>query len=215
MKQENLIHVWNMDMPLFVYISTDEVFGDIENGFFREEDRLNPSNPYSASKASAELLVKSWSRTHGINYIITRTTNNYGERQHSEKLIPMAITRAIANQKIKLHGDGTYVRNWIYVKDNCDAIYNVIKKGTFNQIYNIASDEEFSVNQIADMILKEFNRSVSSQTVEHIANRAGQDLRYALNYEKIKKIGWKPKHTFAKTLPRIIKSYLNGAISSE
>lgn len=207
-KADNMIHFWHSKIPIFIYIGTDEIFGDIEEGFFKEGDCYNPSNPYSASKAAAELLVKSWSRTYGIQYKITRTTNNYGERQHPEKLIPMAITQALSNKKIIIHGDGSYIRNWIYVKDNCEAIYTIMKKGSINQDYHISSNEEYSVNDIVKMILKCFNKSLNSATCEYIQNRAGQDVRYALNSDKIKKIGWKQKHNLIESLPKMIKYYL-------
>lgn len=205
-KGENLLHLWQGVTPLFIYISTDEVFGDIEEGFFKENDRFNPSNPYSASKASAELLVKSWGRSYGINYIITRTTNNYGERQHPEKLIPMAISKALLGERIRIHGSRSYIRNWIYVKDNCEAVYLVMTKGEVNQEYHISSNEECSVVEIARMILDTLGKPLDDSTVEYVPNRAGQDVRYALDCSKIKRLGWKQRHSISETLSRVVKN---------
>ena len=141
-KIKSAMNAQNFKMPLFVQISTDEVFGDIDEGFFLENDRHHSSNPYSATKAAAEQLVFAWSRTYNIPFLMTRTTNNYGERQHPEKLIPCAITKILKGQKVPIHGDGSYVRNWIHVEDNVSAILKIIDLGKINEVYHIASEEE-------------------------------------------------------------------------
>lgn len=206
-KMEHMQLGWEYKDPTFIYIGTDEIFGDIKTGFFKEDDRHEPSNPYSASKSCAEMLVKAWGRTYNLPYRITRTTNNYGERQHPEKLIPHCITQLLNDQLITIHGTGEYVRNWIYVKDNCDAILKVMEKGEDGETYHVSSDEEYSVLQIVEMISKKFDRTVE-EVVKFIPNRNGQDIRYALNSEKIKKdLRWKQDSKMNDVLTQIIKSY--------
>jgi len=195
------------EKPVFIHISTDEVFGDREKGFFKEHDPLHPSNPYAASKAGAEMLVLAYGRTFGIPYKITRTTNNYGSRQHPEKLIPNAILRALKGEKIMIHGAGSQVRNWIHVKDNCRAIYDVMQKGKLNESYHIASDEELSVNQIAKVILDAFEKPFHESTVEHVRDRSGQDIRYALDSSKLRSLGWQPQDSLKQQITKLIRKY--------
>ena len=205
MKHMNL--GWEYQNPVFVYISTDEVFGDIDNGFFKEEDRHHPSNPYAASKSSSEMLVRAWGRTYEIPYRITRTTNNYGGRQHPEKLIPHIITQLLNGENVRVHGNGSYIRNWIYVEDNCDAVLKVMEQGKDGETYHISSDEELSVLDIVSLISNKFGKSVKD-VVEFVPNRSGQDLRYALDSTKIKKeTGWVQKNKISNVLDKIIESY--------
>jgi dTDP-glucose 4,6-dehydratase len=206
-KIEDFKYGWEHTDPIFIYIGTDEVFGDIENGFFLEDDRHNPSNPYSASKSCAEMLVKAWGRTYGLPYRITRTTNNYGERQFPEKLVPRCIKSCLTGQKIPIQGTGEYVRNWIYVKDNCEAILRVMESGKNGETYHISSNEEYSVVEIVKGILFKFKLDFD-KNVEFVANRTGQDVRYALDNSKIKReLGWEPKHYMWSVLDKIIESY--------
>ena len=207
-RTENQSHFWSAELPTFIYISTDEVFGDILEGNFKENDRYNPSNPYSATKASAELLLKAWSKTYNINYKITRTTNNYGSRQHQEKLIPQTITRILNGEKVPIFGSGEYIRNWIHVKDNCEAIFLVMTKGEDKEEYHISSEEEYSTNQIVQIILNHFKKPFDETTVSFGPNRAGQDLRYALDNSKIKKkLDWNVKYSLKDSLAEIINYY--------
>ncbi len=180
------------DRPLFLQISTDEVYGDRLEGKFTEEDKLRPSNPYSATKAAAEMLVLSYHRTYGIEYLITRTSNNYGERQFEEKLIPKCIQCIRDNKQIPIHGDGSYIRDWTYVKDNVSAYMLLIEKGIKNDIYNIASENYMTNLQVAKQVLNWFDKSDSF--LKFVENRWGQDIRYAVNSEKIRKLGWTPKY---------------------
>lgn len=180
------------ERPLFVQISTDEVYGDILHGEFSETDILKPSNPYSATKAAAEMLVISYNRTYGINYIITRSSNNYGERQYEEKLIPKSITYLKTGKKIPLQGDGSYVRDWIYVKDNVEAIYHIITHGNKNETYNIGARNRMKNIEVVTQIIEWMGKTTDSITF--VPNRWGQDLRYALNIDKLLSIGWTPKH---------------------
>lgn len=181
------------ERPLFVQISTDEVYGDILEGEFSETDILKPSNPYSATKAAAEMLVMSYNRTYGINYIITRSSNNYGERQYEEKLIPKSITYLKTGKKIPLQGDGSYIRDWIYVKDNVEAIYHVIMHGNKNETYNIGARNRMKNIEVVTQIIEWMNKDLNSITF--VPNRWGQDLRYALNIDKLLSLGWTPKHS--------------------
>jgi dTDP-glucose 4,6-dehydratase len=205
-KIKSALNAQSYKTPIFFQISTDEVFGDIEKGFFKEEDRHHASNPYSATKSAAEQIVFAWSRTYNIPFLMTRTTNNYGCRQHPEKLIPCAITKLLKNKKVPIHGDGSYIRNWIHVEDNVDAIFKVIDKGEINNVYHIASEEELSVTEIVSLICKKLNIDFNKNT-DFSTDRSGADLRYALNYEKIKSLGWSCKKNINNSLDDIIDFY--------
>lgn len=180
------------DRPLFFHISTDEVYGDRLEGTFSEIDKLKPSNPYSATKAAAEMLVMSYHRTYGLNYLITRTSNNYGERQFEEKLIPKSINCIKNNKQIPIHGDGSYIRDWTYVKDNVAAYMLLIEKNIKNDIYNIAAENYLTNLQVAKQVLQWMNKTDSC--LKFVENRWGQDLRYAVNSSKIRALGWTPKY---------------------
>ena len=188
-----------------VHVSTDEVYGDIEEGFFNEEDMLKPSSPYSASKASADMFVLAYVRTYGLNAVITRCTNNYGPCQFPEKLIPKAIIRAKMDMKIPIYGTGKNVRDWIFVKDHCEAINFVLEKGKRGGIYNISSGEEKTNLEVVSEILTIMEKP---DLVEFVEDRPGHDIRYSLDSQKIKKLGWKPKHSFKEGLKETVEWYL-------
>ncbi len=193
------------DRPVFVQISTDEVYGDTSDGKFTEKDILRPSNPYSATKAAAEKFLIAYNRTYGIDYINTRCSNNYGTRQYPEKLIPKTIESAINNRKMTIHGDGSYIRSWIHVKDHCYAILNLIENNCYNEIFNICSGIEYSNLEIVKMVYDSMGINPNLQFVE---NRWGQDLRYAISTEKImNRISWKPKYELSKSMHEMIKFY--------
>jgi len=177
------------ERPLLVQISTDEVYGDTLHGSFCEDDMLNPSNPYSATKSAAEHLVTAYHRTHGIDYLITRSSNNYGLRQYEEKLISKSISCIKENRKIPLHGDGTYVRDWIYVKDNAKAILDLVECGVKNETFNIASGLQLDNNQVVEQICQWFEIKDWKNQIIYTENRLGQDLRYSIDCEKIRKAG--------------------------
>lgn len=181
------------ERPLFIQISTDEVYGDRPEGAFQESDKLTPSNPYSASKAAAEMFVLGYHRTYGMNYLITRSSNNYGERQYSEKLIPKSLECIHTNKKIPLHGDGSYVRDWIYVKDNVSAIYTLIQGGAKNDVFNIGANNHMTNLEVALDLLESFGKG--KEGIQFVDNRWGQDLRYSLSTDKINKFGWTAKQT--------------------
>jgi dTDP-glucose 4,6-dehydratase len=193
------------DRPLFVQISTDEVYGDIAEGVFTENDYLKPSNPYSATKAAAEQFVYAYQRTYGIDYIITRCSNNFGKRQYPEKLIPKVIMSAIHNRPMTIHGDGSYIRSWIHVMDHCEAIYALIEKKAVNDVYNICSGDEVSNLEVVKLI---YSRLGVEPKLQFVDNRWGQDLRYAISTEKIeKKTGWKSRYLLKETIDDVIKFY--------
>lgn len=205
-KIQNMMTSWSYRAPLFVQISTDEVFGDIIKGAFKEADAHKPSNPYSATKSAAEMLVRAWSRTYDLPFIITRTTNNYGVRQHTEKLIPAAISNILKDKRVVVHGDGRYVRNWIHVEDNVDAILTILDKGEVNNIYHASSDEEYSVKQIVTMIATVLGKNYDD-VADNSTDRSGADERYALDCSKLKSLGWKQQRRLQNELPQMVEYF--------
>jgi dTDP-glucose 4,6-dehydratase len=190
---------------VFINISTDEVYGSVETGFSKETDSLEPRSPYSSTKASADLLGQSYYTTHGLPIITTRCSNNFGPRQHVEKFIPKVITNIIKGEKIPLYGDGKNVREWIYVKDNYSAIMHIIENGTLGEIYNISSGDDKSNIDVLNTIFNVIGGG--SDLVEHVADRPGHDKRYALNCNKLRSLGWKPKYNFEEALSYTIGWY--------
>ena len=206
----SLLEASKNNEKLFVHVSTDEVYGDLENNAkpFLEKDNLNPSNPYSATKASADLLVQSYVRTYKNNCIITRCTNNFGPFQFPEKLIPKTIIRAQKNLQIPLYGDGSQLRSWIHVIDHVLAIDLLVKKGIPGEIYNISSWNEISNKKIVEKILQKMNKSLD--LIEFVSDRPGHDKRYSIDSEKIhKEIGWSPTYEFEKALEETVTWYQN------
>jgi dTDP-glucose 4,6-dehydratase len=194
------------DVKKFVHISTDEVYGHILEGSFKEEDKLNPRNPYAASKAGADLLCKAYFETYGLPVVITRSTNNYGPYQHPEKFIAKTIIYALLNKKIPIYGSGNQVRDWLFVEDNCEAIELVLEKGKNGEIYNIGGKQEFKNIEVVKMILKLMNKPES--LIEFVKDRPGHDLRYSLDISKVEKLGWKPKTRFEDGIKKTIEWYV-------
>jgi dTDP-glucose 4,6-dehydratase len=188
-----------------IKVSTDEVYGDILSGSHKEDDIMQPSNPYSASKGAADLICLSYARTYGLDIIITRCTNNFGPRQFPEKLIPKTIHRALNNKEIPIYGTGKNKRDWLYVKDHCRALRLLMNKGEKGEIYNISAGNEFSVNQIVKMILDYMDKPMS--LIKYMKDRPGHDVRYSLDSSKIRELGWKPEYPFNEALIRTIKWY--------
>lgn len=186
------------ERPVYFQVSSDEVYGDVRSKYisFSESNILRPSNPYSASKAAAEMLVYAYYKTYGIEYIITRSSNNYGPRQYHEKLIPQCIKCLKEGRKIPIHGDGSYVRDWIYVKDNVDAMFKIIHHGraAINNIYNISAQNSMSNLEVVRSVCEWFGQHNYMDHVKMVTNRMGQDERYAISNDKIKSLGWTPKH---------------------
>lgn len=193
------------DVGRYVQISTDEVYGSIAKGSFREDDVLNPSSPYSASKAGADLLVRAYSKTYGSPVLITRSSNNFGPYQYPEKLIPFFILNALQNKSLPVYGDGMNTRDWIYVLDNCSAIDTVYNKGKLGEIYNIGSGNEKTNMEITALILEELNKSRS--LISFVKDRPGHDWRYSLDSTKINNLGWEPEFDFEKALKYTIQWY--------
>lgn len=193
------------EIERFLHISTDEVYGSIEYGSFLESDSLSPNSPYSASKASADLLVHSYYVTFGVPTLITRSSNNFGPYQYPEKLIPLFVTNALDNIPLPLYGDGQNVRDWLYVSDNCTAIDLVLHKGQVGDIYNIGAGNEEKNITITDLILKILNKPKS--LIKYVTDRPGHDRRYSVNIEKIKKLGWKPEKNFLQALETTVRWY--------
>ena len=196
--------------PTLLHFSTDEVYGDIDNGAHTETDLLKPSNPYSATKAAADMLVLAWGRTYNIPYVIVRPTNNYGVGQYVEKLIPKACKYMMLGRKIPLHNNGTPIRNWLHAADTAEAVIKIVETGVQNEIYNIAGGFEQSNIDTAKKIIKEYNGDTEiDKYIDWSYSRAGQDVRYALDDSKLRALGWSPKMEFDKELPYIIQYYKN------
>ena len=192
---------------LFIHVSTDEVYGDAENeDSFTEKSIVNPSNPYSATKASSDHLVSAYHRTYGIKCITTRCTNNFGPYQFPEKLIPKTIIRAKKDLKIPLYGNGEQIRSWIYVYDHVQAIEELISNGKFGEVYNITAWNEITNKSIVENILKLLNKS--KDLIENVEDRPGHDKRYSIDASKIEKeIKWKPKFDFNESLKDTVEWY--------
>lgn len=195
------------DVQKMIYISSDEVYGQLENESdpsWTESSPLNPRNPYAASKAAGELLVKAAHESHGLIYNITRASNNYGPRQTPNKLIPKVIKCIINNEKIPVFGEGKQIRDWTHVFDNCSAIINILKNGNSNEIYNISANQEFSnievIQNICNVIGSGYN------LIEHIEDpRKSHDFRYSIDSSKTKSLGWKPQYRFKDGIVDTIK----------
>ena len=194
----------------FHQVSTDEVYGELplddKNILFTEKTPLNPSSPYSASKASADMLVKSYYRTYSLPITISRCSNNYGPYQHLEKLIPLMISKAINNDNLPVYGNGLNVRDWLHVYDHCTAIDLIIHEGKIGEIYNIGGNNEKSNIDVVKIILKELGKS--EKLIKYVNDRPGHDLRYAIDSTKIKTtLNWKPVYSFEKGILDTIKWY--------
>ena len=193
----------------FFQISTDEVYGSLgKTGFFTEKTPLSPNSPYSASKASADLLVMAYHHTFGLNVNITRCSNNYGPYQFPEKLIPLFITNALDNKQVPLYGDGLNIRDWLFVEDHCSAIDTVLHKGKNGEVYNVGGNNEKTNKYITDTILKYLGKD--SSLIKYVTDRLGHDRRYAIDATKIKEeLGWQPKYKFEQAIEKTIEWYLN------
>jgi len=208
----------NNHKPVFLHFSTDEVYGDIDEGEHIETDLLKPSNPYSATKAAADMLILAWARTYNINYVIVRPTNNYGIGQYVEKLIPKSVKFLSLGRKIPLHNNGSPVRNWLHAEDTARGVIKIIESNIKNEVFNICGGYEQTNYQTVEKIIKHFYAIDGKQTLsqdqidknlDFTYSRAGQDVRYALNDNKLRSIGWSPKHNFDNDIHDIVKYYKN------
>jgi len=195
-----------LDLGKFVQIGTDEVYGSASSGSFIESDSLNPSSPYSASKASADLLARAYFTTYGLPVSITRSSNNFGPYQYPEKLIPFFILRAMRGETLPVYGSGLNVRDWLYVRDNCAAIDLVLHKGQPGEIYNIGGGNELTNLDITKKILSHLKRPEC--LIEHVTDRLGHDFRYSINSSKIRVLGWKPERSFECALRDTVDWYM-------
>lgn len=194
------------NLQKFIQISTDEIYGSIKKGGAKEFSPLNPSNPYSASKAAGDMLALSYFKTHRLPVIITRSSNNFGPYQYPEKIIPLFITNAIKNIPLPLYGRGLNIRDWIFIEDTCRAIDLIMHKGKPGEIYNIGSNCEKTNKELTTTILKLIGKP--KKLISYVKDRPGHDLRYSLDSSKIHRMGWKPKYDFLQGLELTIKWYL-------
>lgn len=205
----NLLNIAkDLELEKFLQVSTDEVYGSLgAEGYFTEETNLSPNSPYSASKTSADLLVHSYYETFGMNVNITRCSNNYGPYHFPEKLIPLTITNAMDGKKLPIYGDGMNVRDWLHVKDHCQAIDLVLRKGKKGEVYNVGGHNERTNNEIVDLIVDYMG--VSRDLIEYVEDRLGHDHRYAIDPTKLEtELGWKPEYTFDTGIIETIDWYL-------
>lgn len=217
--QSNIIGTYNLleearrnkhTLKRYIQVSTDEVYGSILEGACREDGRLNPSNPYAACKAAADMLTISYFNTYSVPIIITRTENNYGEYQHPQKALPKFVKYCLTGKKLPVYGDGEHKRMWLYVGDHCSAIHHLLTEGTQGEIYHVGGGEELTNNQLAKRILNILGKN--ENMIEYINDfniRPGHDIRYALNTQKLKAIGWEPKYKLDDTFNNVVKWYAN------
>ncbi len=194
------------DVNKFIHVSTDEVYGSIDEGSFTEENPLKPSSPYSASKAGSDLLAMSYYITYGLPVSITRCTNNFGPYQYPEKLIPLFITNLMEGKKVPVYGTGLNVRDWIYVDDHCSGIDFVFNHGRSGEIYNIGGGSELTNLEITHRILEMLGKDESS--IQFVEDRKGHDLRYSLDCTKLRGMGWKPEYDFDRALESTVTWYM-------
>ena len=202
------------DDCVFHHISTDEVYGSLgKTGLFKEDTPYAPNSPYSAAKASSDMIVRSYHETYGMNTVITNCSNNYGPKQHPEKLIPKLIYNILNNKSLPIYGKGKNSREWIYVKDHCEALIKIFKKGKIGEFYNIGSNKNFNNIEITKALIKiskNYLKIGSNVKIKYIKDRPGHDIRYALNSNKIKKnLRWSAKTKFNDGLKKTFLWYLN------
>jgi dTDP-glucose 4,6-dehydratase len=197
----------NFKMPTLLHFSTDEVYGDIEVGSHFETDLLKPSNPYSATKAAADMLILAWARTFQIPYVIVRPTNNYGIGQYVEKLIPKSIKYLSIGRRIDLHDQGLPVRTWLHSDDTASAVIKIVESGIINEIFNISGNYELKNIEVVKKILHIFNGRDDIENFITTSTRKGQDVRYSIDDSKLKSLGWSPTANFDVELEKIVKYY--------
>jgi len=198
----------------YIQVSTDEVYGSILEGAYKEDARLNPTNPYAASKAAGDMLAVSYYNTYSVPIVITRTENNFGEYQHPQKALPKFVKYGLENRKLPIYGDGLHRRMWLYVLDHCSAIHHLLTHGKIGEIYHVAGEQELTNNELAKKILMILGKGESkiNDYIEHIDDfnvRPGHDRRYALNTQKLKVTGWSPSYKLDESLEKVVNWYVN------
>lgn len=189
----------------FVHISTDEVYGSIDEGSFAESDRLDPRSPYSASKAGSDHIALAYHETHGLPVVVTRSSNQFGPYQFPEKLIPFFTTNLMRGNQVPLYGDGMNVRDWMFVRDNCDAVDLVLRRGEVGTVYNIGAGNELTNRYVTDRILDAMGKDESS--IAYVEDRLGHDRRYSIRTDRIAALGWRPAHSFDDALDETLRFY--------
>jgi dTDP-glucose 4,6-dehydratase len=192
-------------VPKFVHISTDEVYGSVDEGFAAEDAVLDPSSPYSSSKAGSDLLALSYFTTYDYPVVVTRCTNNYGPYQFPEKVIPLFVTNLLEGKKVPLYGEGRNERDWLYVEDHCSAVHLLVDEGQVGEVYNIGANAQLPNLELTARILQHFG--LDEGWIERVPDRLGHDLRYAVDSSKIRTLGWAPSHDFDERLEDTIAWY--------
>jgi dTDP-glucose 4,6-dehydratase len=193
------------EVERFLHISTDEVYGSIEEGSFTETDRLDPRSPYSASKAGSDLIALSYHSTYGLPVLVTRSSNNFGPYQFPEKIIPLFVTNLLDGRKVPLYGDGMNVRDWCYVEDNCVGVDLVLRQGAVGEIYNIGGGNEIPNRELTDTIIELVGADESM--IEYVEDRLGHDRRYSIDIAKVRALGWAPAHEFREAIEATVSWY--------
>jgi dTDP-glucose 4,6-dehydratase len=195
----------NLDVDRFLHISTDEVYGSIEEGSFVETDRLGPRSPYSSSKAGSDLIALSYEETYGLPVLVTRSSNNFGPYQFPEKVIPLFVTNLLDGRKVPLYGDGLNIRDWIYVEDNCAGVDLVLRKGEVGEIYNIGGGNETTNRELTERVLALCD--AGEEMIEYVTDRLGHDRRYSIDCTKASALGWAPARTLDEALAATVEWY--------
>jgi dTDP-glucose 4,6-dehydratase len=195
----------NVGVDRFLHISTDEVYGSIDDGSFVETDRLGPRSPYSSSKAGSDLIALSYEETYGLPVIVTRSSNNFGPYQFPEKVIPLFVTNLLDGKKVPLYGDGMNIRDWIYVMDNCAGVDVVLRKGVVGEIYNIGGGNETTNRELTEKVLSLLG--VGDEMVEYVQDRLGHDRRYSIDCSKANALGWVPSRSLDEALAETVEWY--------
>jgi dTDP-glucose 4,6-dehydratase len=194
-----------LDVKRFLHVSTDEVYGSIAEGKFKEDDPFRPNSPYSASKAGGDLLARAYYKTYGFPVVVVRPSNNYGPNQHPEKMMPLFITNLLRDRKIPVYGKGENVRDWLFVEDCCRGIITVLEKGKDGEAYNVGGECERINMEVTKMILKLLNKN--EDMIDFVDDRKGHDFRYALSNDKIRKLGWSPATGFEEGMRKTVEWY--------
>ena len=195
----------HLEVGRFLHISTDEVYGSVEIGSSREDDRLEPRSPYSASKAGSDLIALSYRDTYGLPVLVTRSSNNFGPFQFPEKVIPLFVTNLLDGRKVPLYGDGLNIRDWIYVEDNCTGVDLVLRKGEVGEVYNIGGGNETTNRELTDKVLSMCG--AGEEMIEYVADRLGHDRRYSVDCSKVRALGWAPARSLDEALAATVEWY--------